>query len=257
LALTAFWEVSAYIANSLVFLLMGIALQGADLIPMAGRFSLTFAGMMLVRFVIIWAAAQGLVAAGRPFPPAWRTLVAWSGLRGSIPIALVLGINPSNWVGGPHPDRQELLTLVSGVVLLSLVVQGLSIGPLLRRLGILTRDAGEEAFESETANRIAASAAYRRLEELQVTGEVPPAIQSVLVAEIQERDARSREAQEALLKEHPQLAHSRTDEIRRTLLLAERSALELAMHQGQIGTGIAEKAGHRIDGKLIELGERH
>ncbi len=255
LALTAFWEVSAYIANSLVFLLMGIALQSADLLPLAGRFTLTFVGLMVARFAIIWVAARGLVAVGRPFPPAWRAVVAWSGLRGSIPIALVLGINPANWAGSGHPDRQELLTLVSGVVLLSLVVQGLSIGPLLRRLGILERDPDEDAFERETANRIAASAACRRLGELQVTGEVPPAIQAVLVAEIQERDARAREAQESLLQAHPKLANARTGEIRRTLLLAERSALALALHQGQIGTGVAEEAGHRVDDAIIELDE--
>lgn len=257
LALTAFWEVSAYIANSLVFLLMGIALQSADLGPLAGRFTLTFLGMTLARFAIIWVAAQALVAARRPFPPSWRVVVAWSGLRGSIPIALVLGVDPAHWAGGDHPGRQELLTLVSGVVLLSLVVQGLSIGPLLRRLGILERDAGEDSFERETANRIAAAAAGRRLEELQGTGEVPPAIQSVLAAEIREREARARDAQQALLEAHPRLAHARTDEIRRTLLRAERSALDLALQQGQIASGVADEAGHRIDDALIELGESH
>ena len=48
--------------------------------------------------------------------------------------------------------------------------------------------------------------------------------------------------------------HQRTGEIRRTLLLAERSALDLALHQGQIGAGVAEEAGRRVD-VVIELGE--
>jgi hypothetical protein len=59
------------------------------------------------------------------------------------------------------------------------------------------------------------------------------ATQAALNAEIEARDARARQAQEALLASHPRLASARTDEIRRTLLLAERSALELALHRAR------------------------
>jgi Na+:H+ antiporter len=253
LALTAFWEVAAYIANSLVFLLMGIALQSSDLAPMAGRFVLTFLGLTLGRLAIIWAAAGLLSAAGRPFPPAWRLLVAWSGLRGAIPIALVLGITPANWVGGGHPGHQELLTLVSGVVLLSLVVQGLSIGPLLRWLGIVKRDVADLEFERQTADRVCAAAASRRLRELETTGQVPEALRSVLSAEIEARAAHARSGQESLLRAHPELAEARSDEIRHSLLLAQRAALELAVQNGQIGEAAAADARRQVDDALVAL----
>ncbi|MBK5256481.1 MAG: Na+/H+ antiporter [Vicinamibacteria bacterium] len=255
LALTAFWEVAAYIANSLVFLLMGIALQSTDLVPAAARFVLIFIGMNIARLVIIWLAGQSLVLMGRPFPPKWRLVVAWSGLRGSIPIALVLGITPETWVGSGHPARQELLTLVSGVVLLSLLVQGLSIGPLLRKMGILTRTEGEDDFDRATADRISAAAAARRLEEMESTGEVPTALQAAFAEEIKERDERGMQGQAALLLAHPELARARADEIRRSLLHAERAALDMALHHGQISTPVVEEGNRRIDDALIELGE--
>lgn len=257
LALTTFWEVAAYIANSLVFLLMGIALQSADLVPLAGRFALTFVGMTLARAAIIWVAGTALAGAGRPFPPAWRAVVAWSGLRGSIPIALVLGIDESGWPGSGHPSHQELLTLVSGVVLLSLLVQGLSIGPLLRRLGILARPRGEQELERVTADRIRAAASSRRLGELHETGQVPPGIQSTLVKEIEAREAEATRAQESLLLVYPERADAQTGEIRRSLLLAERAALDLALHQGHIDARVAEEATRNIDDALLELREGH
>lgn len=257
LALTTFWEVAAYIANSLVFLLMGIALQSADLAPMAGRFALTFALMTLARIAIIWVSGAALAAVNRPFPPAWRTVVAWSGLRGSIPIALVLGIDTGGWSGAGNPSRQELLTLVSGVVLLSLVVQGLSIGPLLRRLGILQREKGQWELETITASRIRAAASSRRLAELQETGQVPPGIQLVLAKEIADRDTEARQAQESMLAVYPDLANAQAREIRRNLLLAERAALDLALHQGDIGARVAEETSRGIDDALLTLGEDH
>lgn len=257
LSLTTFWEVSAYVANSLVFLLMGIALQSADLWPMASRFALTFAGMCLVRFVIIWVAGRLLVAAGRPFPPAWRAIVAWSGLRGSIPIALVLGIDASGWTGSGHPSRQELLTLVSGVVLLSLLVQGLTVGPLLRRLGILRRDQGAEEIERVTADRIRAAASSKRLAELQETGQVPQGIESTLSREIADRERGAKHAQDSLLLAYPDRAQAQTDEIRHALLLAERAALDLALHQGQIDGRVAEDATRAVDDALLELRGGH
>lgn len=257
LALTTFWEVSAYIANSLVFLMMGIALQSADLLPLAGRFTLTFLGMTAARFAIVWVAGLGLAALGRPFPPAWRAVVAWSGLRGSIPIALVLGIDESGWVGSGHPSHQELLTLVSGVVLLSLLVQGLTIGPLLRRLGILRKGKGKDAIERVTADRIRAAASSRILAELEARGQLPPGIHATLRKEIESRETEARHAQEALLLEYPELASAEAAEIRRTLLFAERAALDLALRQGHIDAGIAEDATRDIDDALLELGGEH
>lgn len=253
LALTAFWEVAAYIANSLVFLLMGIALESADLGPMALRFTLTFLGLCAARFTIIWIAGALLVRASRPFPPAWRAVVAWSGLRGSISIALALGINTSLWSGSGNPSRQELLTLVSGVVLLSLLVQGLSIETLLRRMGILDRAEGKSELERITADRIQTAASNLRLLELKKTGEVPPLILETISAEIAAREAEAKRGQAELFRAHPTLVQAQHAEIRRNLLMAERSAVELAAHQGQIELVTAHEVTRKIDNALLEL----
>lgn len=147
--------------------------------------------------------------------------------------------------------------MVSGVVLLSLVVQGLSIGPLLRRLGILGGEEGQHELETITANRIRASAASRKLDELQETGQVPPGVRLALVKEIEGRETEARLAQESMLVSHPNLASAQTREIRRNLLLAERAAIDLALHHGQIDSLVAEETSRNIDDALLELGESH
>ena len=66
----------------------------------------------------------------RPLPRSWAHVFYWGGLKGSIPLALVVGLPPS------FPHRELFLAAAFVVVLVSLVIQGLTMSPLLRRLGL-------------------------------------------------------------------------------------------------------------------------
>ena len=64
------------------------------------------------------------------WPWRWRAGLIWAGLRGALSLALALGVPAA------IADQREILTLVFGFVFLSLVVQGLSTGPVFNALGI-------------------------------------------------------------------------------------------------------------------------
>ena len=70
---------------------------------------------------------------GRHWPRGWKHVVWWAGLKGSISLALVLGLPPSAL-------REFLVPIVFGVVLVSLLAQGLSMPTLLQRVDLEVKD---------------------------------------------------------------------------------------------------------------------
>jgi len=78
----------------------------------------------------------------RDLPWRWQHVIAWGGLRGAVPIALALGL-PADLAG-----RDTLLIIVFGVVFLSLLVQGLTMPVLLRRLGLAQMGRVTEEIDS-------------------------------------------------------------------------------------------------------------
>jgi CPA1 family monovalent cation:H+ antiporter len=251
LAIGTFWEVAAFIANSLVFLLMGIAVQSVDLAPMAWKIGLVFVALVASRQLSVYIVGAISQAVGRKFPWSWRHLVGWSGLRGSVPIALVLGIAPGAWAPpGPHPARQELLTLVFGVVLLSLLLQGLSIKPLLRVLGLAERSEAEARYEHELGRRIALAAARSRLGELHGGGDIGRELYDELHELLERRGEEAHRAMRELFAAHPEIAEARRRMAVRALLLAERAALEDAFRRGSISEEAQAALRREIDEKL-------
>ncbi|MEO6796680.1 MAG: cation:proton antiporter [Candidatus Dormibacter sp.] len=128
-AVSAFWDYVAFVLNSLVFLLVGLELPWTGILE-HGWAVLAAAGITLLARAISVYGVLGLL---RPLGPRlswrWQHLMVWSGLRGAVAIALALSLGEQT--AGDFP---LLRTLVYGVVLLSIVVQGLTIGPLSRAL---------------------------------------------------------------------------------------------------------------------------
>jgi Na+:H+ antiporter len=132
LAMTDFWEVLAFLANSALFLIIGLEfhpseLRGRTLVATVVAVVGMLAGRALIAFGLLAPFGRSREA---PVPGSWRVAAFWGGLRGSIPIALVLGLSVQRFAG------INAVALVFGVVLFSLFVQGLTYRPLLRRLGL-------------------------------------------------------------------------------------------------------------------------
>jgi Na+/H+ antiporter len=168
---TSFWESAAFLLNGLLFVLIGVevphivsGIAGADVLSLAGHALLVTAVVVGVRMA--WTL---VVPAVSPFgrddrtPVAERIVLGWSGMRGGVSLAAALAI-PLSAGAAPFPDRDRIIFLAYAAVVLTLVVPGLTLAPLLRALGL---------GESETHRRAAADARLRvthagleRLEQL-------------------------------------------------------------------------------------------
>ncbi len=129
-AVLSFWEYIAFAVNSAVFLLVGLE-ESYITLGLTGL--LVFAAILAVLFgrvVSVYGLGGLLNLIGPQVPVSWRHVQVWSGLRGALSMAMVLGLDPA------LPYRSLLINMTFAVVLFSLVVQGLTIKPLLKRLGI-------------------------------------------------------------------------------------------------------------------------
>jgi CPA1 family monovalent cation:H+ antiporter len=123
-----FWARTALVANGLVFLLVGLSLQLDRIFHEPLLLVVTVLAVALSRA----ALAYGLVplAHVRVTGPGWRHAIALAGVRGGLSLALVLGL-PQEF-----PDRPAIVDAVFAVVFGTIVVQGWTLAPVLRRIGL-------------------------------------------------------------------------------------------------------------------------
>ena len=160
----AFWQASEFLLNSLLFLLVGLQVQrifgdieGAELGTLAAEAALVAVVVMAVR--LAWAFTVPQI--GRPRE---RLVVGWSGMRGAVSLAAALAIPIDDF-----PDRDLVIFLAYGVVLLTLVVPGLTLAPLIARLGLSQSD--ERRRQEVEARMRLTNAALERLDEMAEHGE--------------------------------------------------------------------------------------
>ncbi len=130
-AVESFWEFAAFAANSVVFLLIGVRATrmaiGPYVVPALVAIFLVLAG----RAISVYGLSALFSRSRWRVNPAGQHLLFWGGLRGALALALVLGVPDS------VPGVSELTVVTFGVVIFSVVVQGLTINPLITRA---TRD---------------------------------------------------------------------------------------------------------------------
>jgi CPA1 family monovalent cation:H+ antiporter len=132
-AVEDFWEYAAFFVNSLIFLLIGIrvALQSFRALLVSAIVAILL--VMLSRAVAIYPLCLIFSRSKSRVTYRHQHILFWGGLRGALGLALALGL-PSQF-----PNRQEIVTVSFAVVAFSILVQGLTITPLMRRLGELPK----------------------------------------------------------------------------------------------------------------------
>ncbi|MEA5097880.1 MAG: sodium:proton antiporter [Burkholderiaceae bacterium] len=130
-AVEAFWDYAAFLANSFVFLLIGMREAQQDFsnlwLPALIAIVLVTAGRAVAIYPVTALFSQSM----RPVKMAHQHILFWGGLRGALALALALGLPDS------IPFRDEIVTLSFAVVAFSIVVQGMTIKPLMGWLGEL------------------------------------------------------------------------------------------------------------------------
>lgn len=250
LALDQFWEVVAFLVNSVLFLLIGLEFEVALLAdgPTLVAIGLAIVAMLVGRLVIAYGLLAPFVGAHGTMtvPARWRPAVFWGGLRGSIPIALALSL-PSREVGGIN-----VLALVFGVVLFSLLGQGLTFGPLLRRLGLSSVDPDQRRYEEAMATSLVLQATLDELDRMERGTEFDGPGNQALRTDVEERLASTREEMAALTRDLDSVRRARRQRLARRLAAAQKRALTDAGRRGALSDETVRDHVRRVDVAVAE-----
>ena len=191
------WNILVFMLNSLIFILIGIELRviigrldGFSPGELAWYAFAVSAAAILVRFLWVYPAAfASRAATGMPLPPRGQLfLVSWCGMRGIVSLAAALALPLETFAGEPFPYRDLVIFLTFVVILVTLVGQGLTLSPIIRRLG-LGSEAGLRA-EQLRARSDMGRAALTAIDAHAGEHGVAPPIAARVRAEFAERIAR-------------------------------------------------------------------
>jgi monovalent cation/hydrogen antiporter len=255
----SFWEILVYLLNAVLFLLVGLQLQpileqvtGRSVATLLGLAALVSAVVIAVRFVwsftvpyLVRALDRRPSQVARRVGARQRLISSWSGMRGAVSLAAALALPLETESGRPFPERELILFVTFGVIFVTLVVQGLTLPALIRRLGV--HDDGAEQREELQARLGATDAALARLEELAVEEWTRDDTVERLRGLYQFRRRRLK-ARAGIFEddgyEDRSLAYQR---LVRELLEAQRHAIIRLRNQGVISDGVMHRVERELD----------
>lgn len=179
------WETVVFILNGVLFMLIGLelpmvvrSLPSSSTAQAATLAALVLAVMVLVRFAWMFGSSYlpRLVSPSfrRETPTPWQhtILIAWTGMRGADSLAGALAIPFALPNGQPFPGRDLILLLTFCVIFGTLVLQGLTLSPLVRWLRVVDDRVSER--EERSARLKANEAAMARLDEVRSSSRIRP-----------------------------------------------------------------------------------
>ncbi|MGW1158611.1 Na+/H+ antiporter [Streptomyces sp. NPDC002519] len=181
----------------------------------------------------------------------WRVpaVLSWAGTRGVMPLAAVLSIPLTTHTGAPLPHRALILTLTTGTVVLTLVFQGFTLAPIVRRSGIALEPEHTAREEARTRRRIAHAA----LEELEQLGDpdqlahLGTAAETALKQARRQLEARVHQADDAHYSDPDARPADAYREIRRTLIAIEAAELQRLYRANKISNATRRRIQHELD----------
>ncbi|WP_319633192.1 cation:proton antiporter [Romeriopsis navalis] len=229
-----FWEFLAFFVNSIVFLLIGDQVRFEVLAANLPTIAITIIAMTIARAVSVFALG-GLSnwLADSDIPIGTQIILWWGGLRGSVSIALALSIP------AVLADREVIIATVFGVVLFTLLVQGLTTKPLLEKLGLVGNQAIQEEYSETLARQIALKRSMKHLENAESRPGIDEEFVRYQEALIKGEIARLQEKIEKLKNEYPDLEVFIEKQLRDELLAVEADAYAEFISAGWLNRELA------------------
>ncbi|MBI5564121.1 MAG: cation:proton antiporter [Chloroflexi bacterium] len=239
-----FWEYLAFVANSLVFLLIGLDVNIPQIVTNLGPIGVAVFAVIVSRALVVYGFTALINRRGRKLPRAYQHVQFWGGLRGAISLALALSLPAS------LADRELLRVMAFGVVLFTLIGQGTTMQFLIKRLGLGQQAEEKLAFERQHGRLMAAQAARDRLAQLHRGGTLSESTWEQLVPELDQQVQVHQTAQRDLLAQHPVLQAEEIEDARREGLRTRRATLATLLRDGVISEQVYEELIAEVDAAL-------
>jgi CPA1 family monovalent cation:H+ antiporter len=239
-----FWEYLAFVANSLVFLMIGLDVNVPQIAARAGPIAVGVGAVLASRALVAYGIGALVSRHRHTVPRPYRHVLFWGGLRGAVGLALVLSL-PGNF-----PDRETLRVMTYGVVLFTLLAQGTTMSLLLSRLGLANRDEAAVEQERRRGRLMALNAARDRLRERYEQGMISALVWEQIEPELNRQIKKARDEQQELLRDRPELRDEEAEDARREGLRVQRATLGTLVRDGLISERVYDELAAAVDSAL-------
>lgn len=249
----SFWEYAGFGVNTFIFLLIGLEIRLENLGRVLPAVLLAVVAYQIGRFLAVYPLLAIVRWFDRAVPLRWQHILFFGNIKGSLSMALALSL-PADL-----PGRAELIAIVFGTVLLSLVGQGVGLPWLVRRLQVAHVSESQQWIESLQSELMTAKAAQDELDALLKAGVLPKSVYEEMRSSYQVKIAAAERSLRDFYNRRSDAPDagignpSRLDAIRRRLLLAEKDALSDALRKGILSQEIVHARIKAIDQQLLAL----
>jgi len=244
--IVSFWEFIAFLLNSFVFLLIGLSVEPAALLRYAVPLGITIIVVLLARSLVVYTFRALIRLGGVIIPASWSHVLVWGGLRGAVSLALVLSLPLA------LKSRGLLTVLAFGYALFSLIVQGLTIKPLMRRLGLVRISQAQREYERERGLMAISEASISAINILENQEFVSRPFAARVREQYHEQSHDHWNVIREMLRKDLTLARANQRHIEREIASKQKSALLRLMRTGIISEEIYIELVREVDEHLVE-----
>ena len=237
-----FWEYAAFVANSLIFLLVGMSIDLQWLAGFAAPIGFAILAILVARAITVFGLvpAVGRLPGAEPITVQYQTIMYWGGLRGAVAMALALSLPEA------FPFRDYIVALTIGIVLFTLISGGLSMSSVIKWLGLDQPSMADRMAEAQ--GRVAAKReAIQRIERLATAGHFSKRIANELTAEYVDELTEAEDAVKRLRKTRDDDGTAMRQVLLTQAVTVEHHTYKDLFRQGQIGEGVFRELELGID----------
>jgi CPA1 family monovalent cation:H+ antiporter len=238
-----FWEYAAFLANSFVFLIIGLTI---DLNILLSDWQAILWAILAV-LVARAASIYGLSWIGRGIPRNYKHVLYWGGLRGAISLALALSLPAS--LG---EQVTVIRSMAFGVVLFTLLFQGLTMKPFITRMGLIKRSQAQEEYESLNARAIMSRKAHTRLKTMYQEGLLSKPVWEIVAKPLENHTVKLFEAASRTIEANPEIESKEIESAIKEALNNERAALQDLLRDGSISDDTFSRLLQEVDSALTD-----
>lgn len=242
-----FWEYIAFLANSMLFLLIGLHVNIAALLASWQYILWAILAVFVARFIVVYGLSWLVKRFAESIPIKWLHILNWGDMRGAVSLALALSLPLS--MGS---DRELIGVMTFGVVLFTLLVQSTTMSPLVRWLKIITRTDAQLEYELQHARLTALRTADTHLDRLHNDGMLSSLTWEKLKRNLTTQAVGLAEKVRGMLIADPVLEAEELDTGWREMLRAQRASLLSLRQDGVISDEVFERLSTEVDAQLSE-----
>ncbi len=236
-----FWEYAAFLANSFVFLLIGLQIDLNILLSDWQAILWAILAVLVARAVSIY----GLSWIGPGIPRRYKHVLFWGGLRGAISLALALSLPTALGEQGT-----VIRSMAFGVVLFTLLVQGLTMKPFITRMGLIQTSQGQNEYEGIYARAIMSRTAHNQLKMKYKEGLLSRPVWETLSKPMEKHANKLVDEAARIIESNPEIESREIEAAIVESLNNERAVLQDLLRDGKIMESTYSKLVQEVDSAI-------